>query len=329
MKTALHGMEMLKLLAAGVLLVSALQAASNSIPVWAYGTDPAANVPGPKEAPAENGPQQLPGSDLKFTRAQAQDRFGPADWYPGDHPPMPEIVSHGRKPEVWACSLCHFPNGKGKPENAGVSGLPVSYFIEQMHEFRDGQRRSADSRKKNTNLMAVYAKAMTDQEIQEAAEYFGAMKWTPWIKVVEADTVPKTRTSVGMYMPIPGAGTEKLGERIIEVPVDPETTEGLRNPRSGFMAYVPKGSIQKGKGLVERGGKGIAACGACHGAQLTGMGPVPGIAGRSPSYLVRQLYDMQQGTRKGTWTELMKPVVKDLKEDDLVNIAAYCSSLQP
>ena len=59
------------------------------------------------------------------------------------------------------------------------------------------------------------------------------------------------------------------------------------------------------------------------------MGPVPGIAGRSPSYLVRQMYDMQQGARKGTWTELMKPVVTRLSEDDMLAIAAYTASLKP
>jgi cytochrome c553 len=155
------------------------------------------------------------------------------------------------------------------------------------------------------------------------------MKWTLWIKVVETDTVPKTRTSVGMYLPIAGAGKEELDQRIIEVPMDPEGTEVLRNPHSGFLAYVPVGSIQKGKELVTNGGRRTSPCGVCHGFDLNGLGPVPGIAGRSPSYIVRQLYDMQQGTRNGTWTELMKSVVRNLNEEDMLNIAAYTSSLQP
>ena len=60
--------------------------------------------------------------------------------------------------------------------------------------------------------------------------------------------------------------------------------------------------------MTSGGGKTIA-CGACHGADLKGLGPVPGIAGRSPSYLVRQMYDMQAGARKGVWTALMTKVV--------------------
>jgi cytochrome c553 len=277
----------------------------------------------------DNSLLHLPGNSLSFTKAQIGDRFGPADWYPNDHPAMPDVVAHGRKPEVWACSLCHYPNGKGRPENASVTGFPASYFVEQMHEFRDGNRKSADTRKKNTNLMAAIAKAMTDEEITVAANYFGAMKWTPWIKVVETDTVPKSKTSVGMYLPLEGNEKEPLGKRIIEMPLQPEATEVLRDPHSGFVAYVPKGSIKKGEKLVTRTTARAVQCGACHGADLKGLGPVPGIAGRSPSYLVRQMYDMQQGTRKGQWTELMKPIVQDLSQEDMLNIAAYTSSLTP
>lgn len=301
---------------------AAVWAAEIADPYWAYGTK--ASAPAPHEEKShDTGLKHLPGSSLSFTMAQIQNDFGPADWFPNDHPPMPPIVAEGRKPQIWACALCHFPNGKGKPENAGVAGYPVSYFIEQMHEFRNGQRRSADPGKKNTALMASFAKAMTDEEIRAAAEYYGSMKWTPWITVVETDSVPKTYTSVGMYMPLPGGGKEALGQRIIEVPKNPEETEQLRNPRSGFIAYVPVGSVAKGKTLAAQ------ACVVCHGPELKGIGPVPGLAGRSPSYLVRQLYDMHQGTRSGEWTELMKPTVSKLTEEDMLNVAAYAASLKP
>ena len=90
------------------------------------------------------------------------------------------------------------------------------------------------------------------------------------------------------------------------------------------------GSIKKGEALVKTGGNGrTVECAPCHGADLQGLGPVPGIAGRSPSYLVRQMYDMQAGARHGEWTELMKPVVAKLTDDDFVNIAAYVSSRLP
>jgi cytochrome c553 len=309
-------------------------------PAWAYGTSPVAAPAGaPAAAPAPGGaaPQaapdtslkRVPGSSLEFTRAQISDGFGPADWYPGDHPQMPDIVAHGRKPDARACSLCHYPNGKGRPENAGVAGLPLAYFIQQMNDFKNGNRKSAEPRKANTNAMIAIAKALTDDEIKATAEYFGSMKWTPWIKVMEIGTVPKTRIAGGMFVALEGSESEPLGQRIIEVPEKTEATEVLRDPRSGFIAYAPVGSIKKGELLVTTGGGKTTQCGVCHGADLKGLGPVPGIAGRSPSYLVRQMYDMQQGARKGTWTELMKPVVSKLSEEDMLNIAAYTSSRIP
>jgi cytochrome c553 len=245
---------------------------------------------------------------------------------------MPEIVAHGRRDaQVNACSLCHYPNGKGRPENAGVSGLPVSYFVQTMMDFKNDMRKSADTRKGNTNRMIAFAKAMTDDEIKAAATYFSSMKWTPWIRVVEASTVPKTRIAGGMFLALEGAeaGKEPIGQRIIEVPEKTEDTESLRNPHSGFIAYVPPGSIKKGEALVTTGAGKTTQCGVCHGADLEGLGPVPGLAGRSPSYLVRQLHDMQIGTRKGQWSDLMKPVVAKLSAEDMLNIAAYTASRVP
>jgi cytochrome c553 len=239
---------------------------------------------------------------------------------------MPDIVAHGKRPDVRACSLCHYPNGKGRPENAGVAGLPVSYFIQQMMDFRADKRKSAEPRKANTNAMITIAKGMSEDEIKAAAEYFGSMQWTPWIKVVETNSVPKTRLNGGMFLTLEGNEKEPLGQRIIETPADAEGTEVLRNPRSGFIAYVPTGSIKKGEALVTNGAGKTTQCAVCHGADLKGLGPVPGLAGRSPSYLVRQMYDMQQGARHGTWTDLMKPVVAKLTQDDMMNIVAYTSS---
>jgi cytochrome c553 len=307
--------------------IDALRGAAG-MPEWAYATPQpvAAGAPAAPAAP-DTSPRQVPGSPLSFTRAQISDGFGPADWFPGDHPTMPEIVARGRRPDVRACGLCHYPNGKGRQENAGVAGLPVSYFIQTMNDFRNGLRKSAEPRKNNTNLMIAIAKAMTPEEIKETAEYFGSMKWTSWVKVVETGTVPKVVSRGGMWIPVEGADREPIGMRVLEMPENPERTEVLRDPRSGFLAYAPIGSLKKGETLVRTGGGRTLACGACHGDDLKGLGPVPGIAGRSPSYLARQMYDMQVGARRGEWTELMKPVVAKLTEEDYVNVTAYVASL--
>jgi cytochrome c553 len=317
----------------GILIVAvaaALAVAASTEPIpWAYAIPAAPPAGAPPAAPApDTSIKHLDGSTGAFTRAQISDRYGPADWYPNEHPPMPDVVAHGKKPEVWACGLCHYPNGKGRQENAGVSGLPVSYFIQTMHDFKDGLRKSAEPRKNNTNLMIQFAKNMTDDEIKAAAEYFGAMPWTPWIKVIETNTVPKTHNNNGMFL-VEGNEKEPLGHRILETPLNAEATEILRDPHSSFYAYVPPGSIKKGESLVTKASSKTTQCALCHGAGLKGLGPVPGIAGRSPSYLMRQMNDMKQGVRNGAWTQLMKPVVANLSEDEMLDIVAYTASLKP
>jgi cytochrome c553 len=326
------------LIAVACVFVANVSVRAAGPPPWAYGftTPPgdAAAAPAPARAgtpPAPDpAPRHVEGSDKTFTRQQIANQYGPADWFPGDHGSMPPIVEHGRQEAmIAACSLCHYPNGKGRPENAGVSGLSTSYFIQTMHDFRDGLRKSADPRKANTNRMISFAKNMTDDEIKAAAEYFATMKWSPWMtKVVETDMVPKTRANGGMFL-VEGDEKEPLGHRLIETPVNAEETEVLRNDHSGFIVYAPKGSLKKGEALVKTGAGRTIACGQCHGADLRGLGPVPGLAGRSPSYLGRQLYDMQAGFRKGEWTSLMKPVVAKLTDDDMIDITAYIASMAP
>jgi cytochrome c553 len=311
-----------------VAIAAVLAFAASTEPVpWAYAIPPAAPAGAAAPAP-DTSIKHLEGSSGAFTRAQISDRYGPADWYPSEHPPMPDVVAHGKKPEVWACGLCHYPNGKGRQENAGVAGLPVSYFIQTMYDFRNGLRKSAEPRKNNTNLMVQFAKNMTDDEIKQAAEYFGSMKWTPWIKVIETNTVPKTHNNNGMFL-VEGTEKEPLGKRILETPVNGEATEVLRDPHSSFFAYVPPGSIKRGEALVTKNNSKTTQCASCHGADLNGLGPVPGIAGRSPSYLMRQMNDMKQGARNGTWTQLMKPVVANLSEEDMLDIVAYTASRTP
>lgn len=311
---------------------SVRQPAAGPPPAWAYGfVLPVAEepkAPAPQPAVKDDGSQrQVPGATLSFTLTQVRNVYGPADWFPGDHPPMPGIVRQGRmEAMIQACGLCHYPNGKGRQENAGVAGLPYSYFVQTMSDFKNGLRKSSDPRKANTNNMIRFAAGMTDDEVKAAASYFSSLKWTPWIRVVETSKIPKMRVQFGMFLKLEGNDTEPLGKRIVESPEDAELTELLRDPHSGFIAYVPVGSIKKGEALVLRGGGKTIACTTCHGADLMGSGPVPGIAGKSPSYLVRQLYDMQAGNRHGEWTALMKPVVEKLTSDDMIAIAAYTSS---
>jgi cytochrome c553 len=333
-----------------------VHAANAAMPLWAYGvtTPPAPGdkaIPqalpsralNPKQDPFEQTrPRRVEGSNATYSRLEIRDLGNVIDWFPGDHPPMSHIIRHGPAslgPAARGCGSCHLPNGKGRPENAPVTDLPVTYFIRQMLECRDGLRVSSDPRKPNTPTMTILAKGMTDEEIKTSAEYFAAMKWTPWTRVIETDRVPKTRIAGNLFLVTGAARSEPIAGRIIEVPEDEEQSEVLRNPRSGFIAYVPVGSIKRGENLVTTGGLSLVdgkiipgktvICATCHGPDLRGLADVPGIAGRSPSYLVRQLYDLQTGARKGTSAPLMQPVVANLTGDDLVAIAAYVTSLVP
>jgi cytochrome c553 len=301
-------------------------------PAWAYGV-PNSPPPAPAGGQPAGGPRQpdtslkhIPDSPQAFTLAQIRDFFNVADWFPGDHPPLPDVFVHGRVPDVRGCGMCHMPNGKGRPENAPIAGLPYAYVVQQLADFKNDLRTSADPRKTNTGLMIQAAKAMTDDEIKAAAEYLAATKWTPWIRVVETDTVPRMHISGNVFIPAPEGGTEPLGQRIVETPEDAVRFE-LRDPHSGFIAYAPRNSIAKGAALASSGGNKTLPCNICHGSDLNGLGPVPGIAGRSPSYVMRQLWDIQQGSRKGAWSPLMKQVVARLTQDDMLNLAAYVASL--
>ena len=296
-------------------------------PPWAYTVNPPP-TPGTKPAPVDPAPRQVPGSTVSLTVAQTRDAFNPPDWHPYGHPDMPEAVSHGRRPEMRACGFCHLVNGQGRPENASLSGLPAAYIIQQMADFKNGDRKSAEPKMGPPNAMIQDAKAAYDDEIKAAAAYFSSFPFKKWIRVIEAKAVPKSRIAGSMHVPT-NDGTEPLGQRIIEMPEDLARTE-LRDAASGFVAYVPPGSIKRGEALVKTGGAGrTVACGTCHGIDLKGLGPVPPLAGRSPSYTVRQLFDLQQGVRKGPWSALMASAVTKLTIDDMIAIAAYTSSREP
>jgi cytochrome c553 len=299
-------------------------ASSASFPAWAYPWAPDFKV-----APDDGVPRHVPDSTQSFTITQERDLFFVPDWHPEDHPQMPDIVGHGRRPDVRACGSCHRAEGTGGPENASLAGLPAAYIVQQIKDYKSGARKFAGPQRSPSVLMTTIAKAATEEEAQAAAAYFSSLKPKANIKVVEADTVPVAEIARVFYTVSKTGGTEPIGERILEMPVDVEQFEH-RDTRSQFIAYVPKGSIAKGETLAKTGGAGVTTpCATCHGENLRGLAAVPGIAGRSPSYLVRQLYDFQQHARGGSMGALMVPVVEKLSHDDMIALAAYVASLEP
>jgi cytochrome c553 len=283
---------------------------------WAF---PVINGALPAEEPA---PKSVPGSTKSYTPAQIDDLLNPPDWFPDQHAPAPAIVQKGHGAAL-ACGSCHLMSGLGHPESADVAGFTIGYVVQQMADFKSGVR-------KDSARMNGIAKAMTDEEAQQAAEWFAAIKPQPWTKVTEAAAAPKTIVGQGrMRFLAPGGGTEPIGNRIITVPDDQERARS-RDPKSGFVAYVPVGSIAKGKALAETGGSGkTVACSICHGDALKGLGNVPRLAGLHPIYIARQLYLFKDGSRNGIDAQLMKRSVAQLTDEDIVSLAAYLGSLTP
>jgi cytochrome c553 len=294
-------------------------------PPWAFAVSP------PNAPPKLTGdtPRHVPRSKRTFTDSQIADLFTAIDWHPGSHPPVPDIVGHGRKPDVYACGYCHLPNGQGRPENSSLAGLPKQYIIQQMAAFQSGARKSSEPKSLPVNAMIQVAAHADAKEVASAAGYFAGLKPKPWIRVVETATVPKTQVAGWMLVADEPVVKEPIGQRIIETPENLELTE-LRDDTSGFVAYVPPGSLNKGRELVTVGGNEVTMpCAMCHGPDLRGKDNVPSIAGRSPSYIVRQLYDIQIGSRRGAGTALMQAPVMKLTMDDMLAIAAYLASLKP
>ena len=294
-------------------------------PPWAYAIDPPGVV-----APKDDGTlRHVPNSTLALTLSQVKDGFVSPDWHPDDHPAMPEVVVHGRKPEVMACGYCHRAGGTGGPENTSLAGLPAAYIIQQMADFKSGARSTALPLRAPQKNMLALAKLATPAEIEAAAAYFSSLKLNPIIKVVETDMVPETEVHGWHLADLKNGKKEPIGQRIVEVPEDLERFVS-RDSRVQFIAYVPTGSIQKGKELAATGGGGrTVQCMVCHGPDLKGLGPIPSIAGRSPSYIIRQFYDFKHGIRAGLASALMKPTVEKLTLDDMIVLAAYAASLPP
>jgi len=309
-----------------ILAVGTAQQPTNQNLIWAY---PVPDKNPPKGAD-DGKAKRLAGSNRSYTQAQIDDQFNPPDWFPEEHGPLPSVVQKGIQAQ--ACGSCHLMSGHGHPESATLSGLPVEYMLRQMADFKHNLRTDPKIYTESARAarMNNIAAGLPDEEMRKAVEFFAALKPAVWYKVIEAQTVPKTWVNGGrMRLPLPSGETEPIGNRIVTLPQDPNRVES-RDPHSGFIAYVPVGSIKKGEALVTNGGSGkTVACAICHGEGLKGLGDVPRLAGIHPIYIVRQLFNFQTGANTSSAAAQMKKVAEKLTEDDMIAIAAYAGSLAP
>ena len=288
----------------------------NGLPAWAF------NIPDKVQPPEPKVPATVraPGASKEYEATAIAGNANPPDWFPDEHPAPPRSV---KGPMPNACGSCHLMSGQGHPESADIAGMPAEYIVRQMKYFKTGAR-------KEEARMGPIARAVSDEDVRQAAEYFAAVKPTPFVKVIETATPPKTYVSADARHRriVPDGGTEPIGRRIIQIPEDPMRVT-IRDPHSGFIAYVPPGSMKRGEALAKGGGGKTIQCDICHGDRLTGLGEVPRLAGLQPVYLARQLITMQNGSSAGENAALMKKVVAKLSEDDIIALSAYLGSLPP
>jgi len=281
------------------------------VPAWVYPGNPGAR----------------PGEQAPVLPAHL---FQAPDWHPDSHPPMPPIVAQGRKPGVYACAFCHLPDGSGRPENAPLAGLPAEYILQQVHDMASGARRGAGPEPYvPSDFMRSVAQNVDEQELAAAARYFANLQFKRRDEVVEAERIPVTHEFRWMHHVVADAGDEPIGQRLIVVPVDVERHE-RRDAATVYRTYVPVGSLERGKNIVTTGAGGLSiACVACHGPELRGVPPAPPLAGRPPTYVLRQLLAFRTGARHAPAGQPMQVVVQHMALDDMIAVAAYVGSLEP
>ena len=301
---------MRKLLGIAALLLAvpmATYAAENSLQ-WAYPFEPPPGAPNPDAAPAGAGAPRVNQALIATT-------------YTG-LPKMPEVVAKGKP---LPCMQCHLANGGSHPESAAIAGMPVNYIIEQVHAFRDGQRKDV-----RTGRMVQAAKIATEEEIKEAAQYYSAIgpDRQKWVRTVVGDEVPKGPIQFGgggfRYHAKDG-GMEPLPPNMIVETADKDELVRARDQiDGGFVQYVHADDLALGEKVAADG-----KCGTCHGADFKGKGDVPRLANQHAVYLIRQLKDMQIGARTDKNVSVMKPIVDKMSDKEIVAVAAYLGSKMP
>jgi cytochrome c553 len=294
-------------------------------PDWAF---PGANA-GPPKGFDTTQPLTVAGSARHFTEAELHNLALAADWRPDSHPPAPAIVLGGGRNGLNACGYCHLPGGEGRPENASLAGLPADYIRAQVAAFHSGARKGAKPDWVPTHLMTQEAVRADPADVAAAADYFSKLTFRSHVRVVEAAEVGRPQAKGFLFSATTGP-REPLGQRIVEGPASFEGFE-RRDPQTAYTAFVPVGSLARGRALAESGGPAKNPCSSCHGVGLTGGEGLigPPLAGRSPSYLFRQLYAFRRGGRSGGAAEQMRQETAKLSQVDLIALAAYAGSLKP
>jgi len=306
------------------------EAAIRAAEAWAFPVFPPPRDPhAPQPKPDPRKVLHVTGSAVTYTQAQMAG-MDDADWFPQDHPPTPQIVKVGRKP-ARPCAECHLVSGAGAPVTAALASLPKAYIVEQLAAFRAGERGLGGPT--TAHDMFDEAQALTPADLQEAADYFSSTPFVSRVHVIETASVPKTHWKYFALVPDKSGAREPTGQRIIETPIN-FSDYSLSDGRVGYVAYVPTGSIARGASIAANGKGSAASCVSCHGAKLEGqtlpgIGIAPPLAGRSPTYIARELILFREGRRTDPAAAPMRAEASALTVPEMIDVAAYAASQKP
>ena len=72
------------------------------------------------------------------------------------------------KAKAAPCVACHGANGQGVPPNPALKGKTEDELVEAMKDYKSGKRNNA--------VMKAFAAPLNDQDIENLAAYYAALK---------------------------------------------------------------------------------------------------------------------------------------------------------
>jgi cytochrome c553 len=221
-------------------------------------------------------------------------------------------------------------NGQGVVGVPDLAGLPATYLFGEIKAFREGSRTSSQSGRLATSVMIRVAKSWPDADLRAAVAYYASLPRRTPIHSVETETAPSMRVERfgWTYVDAKHPQRQALKGAVAEAP-ESLARVFMYDPSDRQLVYVAKSTLMRGQSLVATGGGGGQPCSGCHGVNLHGGPLAPPLAGRDPSYLARQLWDIRSGARSGASAGLMRGPAEGLSARDVTAVAAYLASLKP
>lgn len=93
---------------------------------------------------------------------------------------------------------------------------------------------------------------------------------------------------------------------------------------AGAVSASPKADVEKGKQVA------ATVCAACHAADgNSGIAMYPRLAAQHTAYIYHQTIGIRDGKRTHGSAAVMKPVVMNLSDQDILNVSAFYAKQQP